>query len=55
MRNVFCPLAWRFSGAREEAPYGPGERQEKAGGRPETGPGVHNGPGERQAAVRWKD
>ena len=45
-----CCAVGRFSGAREEAPYGPGERQEEAGGRPETGPGEHHGPGERQAA-----
>ena len=44
--------AGRFSGTREEDPYGPWESQEKARGRSEAGPGIHNGSGEWQTAVR---
>ena len=52
---VYGCVAGGFSRTREEAAHGPGESQEEAGGRPETGPGIHHGPGEWQAAVWWED
>ena len=52
---IYHCAAGGFSGAREEAPHGPGESQEKAWGWSETGPGIHHGPGEWQAAIWWED
>lgn len=52
--KMVVSLAGRFTGTREENPSGSGKSQEEAGGRPETGSGVHNGCGERQTAAGRK-
>lgn len=44
-------IAWRITGAREEAPHGPWESQEKAWGRSDISPRNHNGSGEWQTTI----